>query len=469
MVGRRVIVAHGGSQNKMPRATQGWGGRGPGEQQPDGKVPPTLLPIISKALLLTTTIVTCGYLTIGNALSVTNEQLLFLEAWRAVDRAYVDKTFNGQSWFKVREDWLKKEKMGDRQQTYDAIKRLLQLLDDPFTRFLTPEQYSALRSSTSGSVTGVGVEVSFQQVSKPTGKGPALVVISPAPGGPAERAGIRAGDEITSIDGQDVSDMSLYAVGNLLQGAEGTTVVLGIRNHSVTLATSTIRSVVLVRQPITFNPVDGGVCMLRTKESPSKTISYLRVASFSKQTSEKFMSALKQMSSSNVSSAAIVLDFRNNGGGLFPAAVEIARMLIDRGDIVLIADSQGVRDVYEANGNALDTTTPIIMLVNKGTASASEVLAGALKDDNRATIVGEDTFGKGLIQTVVPLSDGSALAVTVAKYQTPSGKDINKVGIEPNVKLDGDSIDKIPMQPDKFCDWINGDGDPAVLQLRNLF
>ena len=432
-----------------------------GEKQParDG----TASPLMSRALVMATTIAACGCLTIGNALSVTNEQLLFLEAWRAVDRAYVDKSFNGQSWFKVREDWLKREKMGDRQQTYDAIKRLLQLLNDPFTRFLTPEQYSALRNSTSGSVTGVGVEVSFQQGSKPLGKGPALVVLSSAPGSPAERAGIHAGDEIIAIDGQDVTDMSLYAVGNILQGPEGSTVVLGISSGGYSQskgAPTSMRHVSLVRQPITFNPVDDGLCTLG-KSGPSNQVGYLRVASFSKQTTEKFMTALKQMTSSN-NTAAIVLDFRNNGGGLFPAAVEIARMLIDKGDIVLIADSLGVKDVYEANGNALDTTTPIIMLVNKGTASASEVLAGALKDDNRAVIVGENTFGKGLIQTVVPLSDGSALAVTVAKYQTPSGADINKVGIEPNVRLDVDSLNKIPMQSTEFCKWIDreyGDGD----------
>ena len=146
-------------------------------------------------------------------------------------------------------------------------------------------------------------------------------------------------------------------------------------------------------------------------------------------------------------------------------------MLIDKGDIVLIADSDGIRDVYEAQGaeKLVDGTTPLTVLVNRGTASASEVLAGALKDNKRARLVGENTFGKGLIQTLIELSDGSAVAVTVAKYQTPGGVDINKVGIAPDVRIDADALNKIPLGGGaEFCKYISnsnsssgGDGSPS--------
>jgi C-terminal peptidase prc len=198
------------------------------------------------------------------------------------------------------------------------------------------------------------------------------------------------------------------------------------------------------------------------KVSSGSDVGYIRLASFNKQTTEKFRQALLDLQKSHP--ARMVLDFRNNGGGLFPSAVEVGRMLIDKGDIVLIADANGVRDVYEADGTAIDSRTPITVLVNRGTASASEVLAGALKDGGRATLVGENTFGKGLIQTLVPLSDGSAVAITVAKYQTPAGVDINKVGISPNTQLDAETLAAIPLgAPDAFCRWAAANPAPNIL------
>ena len=380
--------------------------------------------------------------------AVTTEQLLYLEAWRAVDRAYVDKTFNGQSWFRVRENTLKKKSLLTREDTHAEIKSMLASLDDPFTRFLYPDQYKALKGSTSGDVTGVGLEVSFSSVSsrKPGSENP-LVVVAPSPGGPAERAGIRAADEVIKIDGQPTSSMSLYEAGNALQGPVGSSVELTVQRPGML---NSRKDVKLLREKIDTKEVDAASCPVTDSK---EKIGYIRISKFSKKTADGVRDAILALKDKGVS--RFVLDIRNNGGGVFAAGVQVGRMWINQGDIVLIADSEGVRDVYEAEGGAIDSETPLTVLVNKGTASASEVLAGALKDNKRATIVGENTFGKGLIQTLVELSDGSAVTVTVSKYQTPNGIDINKKGIDPDVRISEEELEAIPLGSESFCKYLD--------------
>ncbi|EIE23663.1 photosystem Ii D1 C-terminal processing protease [Coccomyxa subellipsoidea C-169] len=397
--------------------------------------------------------------------AVTPEQLLFLEAWRAVDRAYVDKSFNGQSWFRLRERYMKEEAMNSTKETYAAIRKALATLDDPFTRFLEPTQYAALRRGTAGSVTGVGLEVGFD--TKTSGSGNSLVVITPSAGGPAERAGIEPRDGVVAINDRQTQGLSLYEAGDLLQGTEGSEVTLTVRKHGQ----DTTKQLTLVREKINFNPVSSQLCSgassstisdgageAAASSSGSGKVGYIRVATFSKQTAENARNAIQKLKSEGAD--RFVLDVRNNGGGLFPAGVDVARMWLDSGEIVLIADSQGVRDSYEADGGALDATSPLSVLVNRGTASASEVLAGALKDNGRARIVGERTFGKGLIQTIVELSDGSGVAVTVARYQTPAGTDINKVGIQPDVTLGPDTMP--PADGPGFCKFVASADAPQL-------
>ncbi|MEW5301557.1 MAG: hypothetical protein WDW36_004410 [Sanguina aurantia] len=366
--------------------------------------------------------------------AVTVEQLLFLEAWRAVDRAYVDKDFNGQTWFRVREAYLKKETMNNRAQTYTAVRKLLASLDDPFTRLLEPERLAALRRGTAGSVTGVGVELTLD--AQP-GKLSELVVVTPLLGGPADVAGIRAGDFLVEIAGHPTAGLSLYEASDLLLGDVGSEVQISVRSGK-----KPVKQLTLIRQKLTISPVSYTSCGVVSPTvglpKANAEVAYIRLATFSTKTAEALREAITEAQTAG--KAGIVLDIRNNGGGSFPAGVQVARQLMDKGDIVLIADAGGVRDVYSADGKALDKTTPLTVLVNKGTASASEVLAGALKDSRRATIAGSTTFGKGLIQTVVDLSDGSGMAITVARYQTPAGVDINKIGIEPDIALQADAL-----------------------------
>lgn len=387
------------------------------------------------------------------AQAVTTEQLLFLEAWRAVDRAYVDKGFNGQSWFRVRENYLKTEPMATREETYAAIKKLLASLDDRFTRFLEPERLTALRRGTSGQVTGIGVEVVDQ--------GSSLVVVTPLPGGPAELAGVKAGDLILAIDGKSTEGLSVYEATDLLLGEEGSEVTLSV-SHSD--QPSVAREVKLTRRKLTINPVLSTLCSkVSSSVGSSGSLGYIRIATFNGNTSKAFAESLLSLREQGAGS--LILDIRNNGGGLFPSGVQVARDLIDRGDVVLIADANGVRDIYSSDiGQVIDSTTPLAVLVNKGTASASEVLAGALQDSKRAVVAGEQTFGKGIIQSIIDLSDGSGVAVTVARYQTPSGTDINKKGISPDLPLAPDAIPIPNAASNKVCEALEASDAPRLFR-----
>ena len=394
------------------------------------------------------------------ASGISSNNLLFLEAWRAVDKAYVDKTFNGVTWFKYREDTVKRTPMDSTEQTYDAIRKMLAKLDDPFTRFLEPEKYASLTDSTmSANVTGVGIEMAYL---KDDIGNEIPVIVSPVPGGPADMGGVLPMDTIVAVDGSSVKGFSLYEVADVLQGPPNSKVVLTLEratgmNQENILGTTKI-NVTLVRQTYLIVPVQAKLC--EPAPGTVRRIFYIRLSTFNLISGEKVKEALQL--GLREGADAYVLDLRSNSGGLFPGALEIAKYFMNNGTIVYISDSDGVRDVFEANGTALVPDSPLTILVDKGTASASEVLAGALHDNGRARVLGETTFGKGLIQTVVPLSDGSAVSVTVARYQTPSGASINKVGIKPDGPLPSASSDanigssvELPGTSEAFCSIVS--------------
>ncbi|KAI4345940.1 hypothetical protein L6164_013025 [Bauhinia variegata] len=376
--------------------------------------------------------------------ALSEENLLFLEAWRAIDRAYIDKSFNGQSWFKYRENALRNEPMNNREETYMAIRKMLATLDDPFTRFLEPERFKSLRSGTQGALTGVGLSIGLSKADGPPSR---LVVISASPGGPASKSGITSGDIILAIDDTSTESMGLYDAAERLQGPEGSSVVLTIRSGSEE------KNIALTREKVSLNPVKSTICKLPASGNDSPSIGYIKLTSFNQNASGAIKEAINRLRSDNVN--AFVLDLRDNSGGLFPEGIEIAKIWLDKGVIVYICDSRGVRDILDTDGSgALATSEPLAVLVNKGTASASEILAGALKDNKRAMLFGEPTFGKGKIQSVFGLSDGSGLVVTVARYETPAHTDIDKVGIIPDHPLPG----SFPKDEDAFCNCLQ---DPA--------
>ncbi|KAJ4775614.1 Carboxyl-terminal-processing protease [Rhynchospora pubera] len=388
--------------------------------------------------------------------ALTEENLLFLEAWRAVDRAYYDKTFNGQSWFRYRETALKNEPMNTREETYAAIKKMLSTLDDPFTRFLEPEKFKSLRSGTKAALTGVGLSFAYPRVLDETDQG--FVVMSSTPDGPADKAGIVPGDIILAIDDISTENMDIYDAADRLQGPEGSSVDLTIRKGS------DINHITLKRERVTRNPVKSTLCEIPGAGKESSRVGYIKLTTFNQNASEAVREAINKLRNDNVK--AFVLDLRNNSGGLFPQGIEIAKIWLEKGVIVYICDSRGVRDIYEADGaNTVAASEPLVVLVNKGTASASEILAGALKDNKRAVLYGEPTFGKGKIQSVFELSDGSGLAVTVARYETPAHTDIDKVGIKPDHPLPM----LFPMDEEGFCGCIRDLSAPCNLNPAQLF
>ncbi|OUC14405.1 MAG: carboxyl-terminal protease [Alkalinema sp. CACIAM 70d] len=349
----------------------------------------------------------------GSAQALTDEQRFVNEVWRIIDRAYVDASFNHQNWWAVREKFLKKAPE-QRSQTYLLVQEMLGLLGDPFTRIMQPEQYRSLQTSTSGELTGVGLQISLDTETQ------RLKVIAPIAGSPAAKAGIQPADAILEIDGISTQGLSLDEAAGRMRGSMGSVVTLKVQHDN-----EPVKDYNLVRDRIELNPV---VADLRTQPNGQKS-GYIRLTQFNANAATEVAQAIKQLERQGASS--YILDLRNNPGGLLQAGIEIAKQWIDSGTIVYTVNRQGTLGSFEAAGKAL-TQAPLVVLVNQGTASASEILAGALQDNGRAIILGEKTFGKGLIQSLFNLSDGSGLAVTVAKYETPSHRDINKLGITPD-------------------------------------
>ncbi|NJN01808.1 MAG: PDZ domain-containing protein [Leptolyngbyaceae cyanobacterium RM1_1_2] len=349
------------------------------------------------------------------ALAVGSEQRFVSEVWRIVSRAYLDETFNHQNWWLARQRFLK-QPMPDRESAYQTTQDMLALLEDPYTRLLKPEQYRSLQTSTSGELTGVGLQITQDAEQK------FLKVIAPIEGSPAALADVQPRDRVLAIDGVSTDTLMLDEAASLMRGPVGSQVSLLIGRESQEF------EVTLVRDRITLNPVYAD---LKTQPDGQR-IGYIRLSQFNANAADEIRTAVLSLEEQGVE--GYILDLRNNPGGLLQAGIEITRLWLDRGTIVYTVNRQGILDSFSASGLAL-TDDPLVVLVNQGTASASEILAGALKDNGRAVLVGDVTFGKGLIQSLFDLSDGSGLAVTVAKYETPNHSDINKLGIQPDYKV----------------------------------
>lgn len=343
------------------------------------------------------------------------------EAWQIVNREYVDGTFNRTDWQATRQALLNRN-YTSREQAYTALRAALEKLNDPYTRFMDPKQFEALSNQTSGELSGVGMRLEVNEQSKQ------LTVVEPIENSPALKAGIRSGDLILAINGKSTKGMSVEDASNLIRGDAGTkvTLLLGREGKQLNLA--------LTRAKIELPTVRYSL-----RQEGQKRIGYIRLSEFSSHAANQMRHAIQDLTAQKAD--GFVLDLRGNPGGLLQASIEISRMWLEKGGIVRTVDRKGNSEETAANRTAL-TNLPLAVLVDGNSASSSEILTGALKDNRRATVVGSQTFGKALVQSVHSLSDGSGLAVTIAHYYTPEGTDISHKGIAPDVKVDLTDSDK---------------------------
>lgn len=340
------------------------------------------------------------------------------QVWQIVYRDYLDSTgqYSPERWTSLRRDLLNKSYAGT-DESYEAIRGMLASLDDPYTRFLDPKEFKQMQIDTSGELTGVGIQITLDKDTKE------IVVVSPIEGTPASKAGVQPKDVIVSIDGESTKGMTTEDAVKLIRGQEGSEVTLGLRRKGEVV------TVPLKRARIEINAVES---RLNTGSDGTK-VGYIRLKQFNAKASREMRAAIRELEKQGAQ--GFVLDLRSNPGGLLEASVDIARQWLDEGTIVSTKTRDGIQDVRRATGSAV-TDRPVVVLVNEGSASASEILSGALQDNNRAVLVGQKTFGKGLVQSVRGLSDGSGLTVTIAKYLTPKGTDIHKNGIRPDVPVE---------------------------------
>ena len=336
--------------------------------------------------------------------------------WQVVYRDFLDPEddFNKRDWMKLRKKLLSKKYL-DTQDAYNSIIEMLASLNDPYTRFMDPSEFNQMKIDLSGELIGVGIQIAKDEKDD-------LIIISPIEGSPAIEAGIKPQDKIISIDDNPTKGMSIDKAVQLIRGQKGTKVKLEILRKETILIKS------LPRETIRIKSVSSKI----NSSKDGYLIGYLRVNKFGEKTSDELKEILIDLEKNDMS--GYVLDLRWNPGGSLQSSIDISRHFIDKGTIVSTLTKDGLKDVKKGTGISL-TQKPLVVLVNKGSASASEIVSGAIKDNNRGKLVGEKTFGKGLVQNMKPLGDGSAVTLTIAKYLTPNGTDINKFGITPDIKV----------------------------------
>ena len=315
-------------------------------------------------------------------------------------RKIIDKYFLGE----VDEEKLKES----------AIKGYIEGLDDPYTEYISKEEMEDYMADATGNFVGIGI---YMVQDTETNK---IMVLAPIKGSPAEEAGIQPGDYIIAVDDVEYTGEEMTTASNKIKGEEGTTVKIKILRGTET------KEYKLKRENIKVNPVEGKVI--------EGNIGYIQFSSFDEGTSEDFKAKFEELQKQGIKS--LIIDLRNNGGGIVDEALEIADFILEKDDVILYEVDKNGNEEIEKSENDPIINMPVILLTNENTASSSEILAGALKDHNKAKIVGTKTYGKGVIQQVLTLPDGSGLKITSEEYLTPNKTKINKVGIEPDEKVE---------------------------------
>lgn len=350
---------------------------------------------------------------------------LYDGVWRLINAKYVDQTDNMQDWTRWRhkyDNYIKTD-----EDAYVAIDTMIASLDDPYTKFLDPKEFAEETSSIKGSLKGIGVQIAVKD-----GK---LMVIAPIEDSPAEQAGLMADDEILEINGESTKGITIDKAADKIRGEEGTMVTIVIKRKDE------IKKYAIARKEIELKAVS---TKIPNDVKLNDDIGYIRLSSFiSKNAAKEFGNVL----SGYRNKKGFIIDLRSNPGGLLTNAIDISSMLLSRGIIVSTVDRDGYKETQKASGMPI-TNKPVIVLINKGSASASEIMSGALKDNRRAVLIGEKSFGKGLVQEINRLPNNAGVNITIQKYLTPNGTDINKKGIEPDIVVEL-SEDDIKNKDDK--------------------
>jgi carboxyl-terminal processing protease len=315
----------------------------------------------------------------------------------------------------IQRNYVQASATQNREMTYGAIGGMVDSLgDNGHSTFLTPAMVKSVKQIESGKLKGIGIEIQTRQ-----GR---IVVVSPIEGSPAERAGIRPGEMIVKVGDQDVTEWPLSRVAERITGPSGSKVSLTLEDPK----TARLRTVTLTRRSIALHQVSWG-------RLPGTSVTQLRIASFDGGVTRDLRAALKTMLSE--STEAIILDLRNNPGGLLSEAVGVASQFLETGDVLVARDAQRQTESVPVEKGALCPQIPLVLLVNEGSASAAEIVAGALQDAGRARLVGDTTFGTGTVLKQFDLSDGSALLLAVEEWLTPKGRSFWHKGLEPDVKV----------------------------------
>jgi carboxyl-terminal processing protease len=349
--------------------------------------------------------------TTASAQTQSNNLNLVNQAYQIIQQNYVDQSAVNQT-----------------QLEYGAISGMVNALGDTgHSRFLTPQMVQEENNFTQGSFDGIGAEVAMNASGQ-------VVIVAPIDGSPAQKAGVKAGDIMLKVNGQDLTGLSLSDVVSMVLGPAGTQVTLTLQDPT----SGAIRDVTITRAKITVQNVTWAML-------PGTTIADIRIAGFSQGVTNDLITALNQAKAQGATS--IVLDLRNNPGGLLNEAVGVASQFLSSGNVLLVKNVQGQEQAIPVEAGGVATSIPMVVLVNQGTASASEIVAGALQDAHRATLIGETTFGTGTVLNAFPLSDGSQILLATEEWLTPSGRVIWHKGISPDITVSLSSS-VTPLTPD---------------------
>lgn len=374
------------------------------------KILKTIIAVLLIAIISSISTLGLIYYALGFNEQVFSNLMRFIAAYRFIETKYVNDT-------------------DDVKLIDGAIDGMVKSLNDPHSKYLSPKMYKTLMEQTEGSFAGIGVVMGMDNEQK-------IHIVGIMENSPGQKAGLQEGDEILAVDGVPVTQMAFDEVAAHVRGQAGTDVVLTIMRDNAN------QDITITRDNIKLKTV--GHKML------DNNIGYIQIVSFSEDTANEFNEAYNDLK--NQGMKALVLDLRNNPGGLLTTCVEIAKKLVPKGEIVSIVDKQGNKETYSSSLEAPEY--PLVVLINKNSASASEILSGAIQDTKTGTIIGNTSYGKGSVQTILPMFEDDAVKLTIAKYYTPSGRSIDGTGITPDIEINLDENATSDTQLDKALEVL---------------